>query len=273
MSNWIKPSLGALPLFGHPLSNGLVGLWLLNEGSGNSIQDLSGNNEPASIVGPTWALGPNGWEMSFDGNDDPIRLSSNPVATGDVISVVIEFTASDTDYDRVFSRDDSQRPLGIRWRSSNVIEIVGWDGTNTTFTITSNKTVNTGDRITVVVTVSSTIVSLYIDGIFDNSTAITNGLGDSISLYAWLIGGRQNTPGPPPTYGSLWVGRVNYTFLYDYPLSASEVAQLYREPFGMFEREPIELWVAATSGVVPSVAPKGPLSHPLCGPFGGPVAA
>ena len=38
-----KPMLGSQLDFSHPLNKGLVGFWLMNEGHGNKIQDLSLN--------------------------------------------------------------------------------------------------------------------------------------------------------------------------------------------------------------------------------------
>jgi len=45
--------------------------------------------------------------------------------------------------------------------------------------------------------------------------------------------------------------------IYNRILSASEIAQLYREPFCMFDRDPIELWTGAMGGGVPPVGNAG----------------
>ena len=42
---------------------------------------------------------------------------------------------------------------------------------------------------------------------------------------------------------------------FDYQLAASEIAQLYREPFAMFEHDPIELWAATTQVTTTTTAP------------------
>ena len=88
---------------------------------------------------------------------------------------------------------------------------------------------------------------IYIDGIQrdDNDftslafTAIEN-LGEDIK-----IGGTGAGVGGP--FG----GRIDHTLFYKRILSASEISLLYREPFCMFERDPIELWSAATLGAPP----------------------
>jgi len=50
---WVqKPELGSQINWGHPLSKGLVGCWLMNEGGGNKLKDLL--NSTASITNGTW---------------------------------------------------------------------------------------------------------------------------------------------------------------------------------------------------------------------------
>ena len=39
----LKPPKGAMLNRGHPLSRGLKGCWLMNEGGGKIVNDLSGN--------------------------------------------------------------------------------------------------------------------------------------------------------------------------------------------------------------------------------------
>ena len=45
-------------------------------------------------------------------------------------------------------------------------------------------------------------------------------------------------------------GQLDVPMIFNRALSAGEVALLYREPFCMFARTPIELWAAATQGVI-----------------------
>jgi len=51
----LKPVRGIRLNKSHPLARGLVGYWLLNEGSGNKVFDLSGNGKTGTINGTiTW---------------------------------------------------------------------------------------------------------------------------------------------------------------------------------------------------------------------------
>ena len=57
----LKPPLGTQLNYSHPLSQGLVGYWLMNEGSGNQLNDLSLNgNDLAFYNTPQWVTGESG---------------------------------------------------------------------------------------------------------------------------------------------------------------------------------------------------------------------
>ena len=46
----IKPNLGIPINWGNPLANGLVGYWPMLEGTGNTVQDLSGNGNDGNLL-------------------------------------------------------------------------------------------------------------------------------------------------------------------------------------------------------------------------------
>ena len=67
-----------------------VGYWKFDEGSGLITSDWSGNgNDGLLINGPCWADGINGSALSFDGNDDYVRVpnSASLTITGNQITV------------------------------------------------------------------------------------------------------------------------------------------------------------------------------------------
>ena len=57
----IKPPLGSVLNPDHPLSQGLVGCWLLNEGGGEKVYNLTHYSSPAAITGSPWYWDANGW--------------------------------------------------------------------------------------------------------------------------------------------------------------------------------------------------------------------
>jgi hypothetical protein len=58
------------------LKEGLVGLWLFDEGSGASAQDSSNKRNNGKLMnGPKWVQGNSGTALSFDGIDDYVSLA------------------------------------------------------------------------------------------------------------------------------------------------------------------------------------------------------
>jgi len=84
---------------------------------------------------------------------------------------------------------------------------------------------------------------LYIDGILITTATATNG-GAIISGDSGIFISSSGTP---------WTGQLDIPMIYNRAFTNSGISLLYREPFCMFEREPIELWAAAAcSGAPPA---------------------
>ncbi len=75
----MKPPLGATLQPGHPLSTGLVGAWLINEGAGRRIYDHTGNGLKATFSGnPSWTTGPIGnGVLCNDAGDASLMVSDD----------------------------------------------------------------------------------------------------------------------------------------------------------------------------------------------------
>ena len=52
--------------------NDVAAVWMLDEGRGDVVEDLSGNDNDGQIQGPTWVAGKFGSALSFDGADDRV---------------------------------------------------------------------------------------------------------------------------------------------------------------------------------------------------------
>jgi hypothetical protein len=60
------------------LSDGLVGYWSFDDGTGTAAQDLSGNNNTGTIINePEWVTGRVGNAISFDGIDDYVEINDS----------------------------------------------------------------------------------------------------------------------------------------------------------------------------------------------------
>ena len=53
----------------------LVGFWAFNEGTGDTVKDLSGkDNHGKAVGGPKWVKGKIGSALEFDGKDDYLEI-------------------------------------------------------------------------------------------------------------------------------------------------------------------------------------------------------
>ncbi len=53
------------------------GIWLLDEGEGNMINDMSGNENHGELQGGEWVDGPNGPALSLNGQDDRVIIADS----------------------------------------------------------------------------------------------------------------------------------------------------------------------------------------------------
>ena len=53
------------------------GIWLLDEGEGNMINDMSGNENHGELQGGEWVEGPNGPALSLNGQDDRVIIADS----------------------------------------------------------------------------------------------------------------------------------------------------------------------------------------------------
>ena len=86
----VKPPLG-VPIYEHDPSLG--GYWLMNEGTGNTVNDLSGNKYHGTLVGDsvfTASKFGGGIDFAGDGGD---YVSASPICTTGNITISVWFRA------------------------------------------------------------------------------------------------------------------------------------------------------------------------------------
>jgi hypothetical protein len=254
MSNWQKPPLGAPPLFGHPLSRGLVGLWLFNEGSGGQVFDLSGNGRNGTLEnGVSWDSGSIGSRLSFGGASGEcvdcgtkavdfqshtiiVRLTPTTIA-GDYRSILTRMGPVDVDTDGfMWALTNAGNPAFVFYGTG----LRGWYASSLTLSV------NTTYSLALVWDRPAAECRFYSNGIYIDSVATTAENINQAASREMRIGQRLKNSLDP------YIGKISHLCLYNCALSASEIALLYREPFCMFERDPIELWMGSME-----VAPVG----------------
>jgi len=258
----LKPIRGIRLNKSHPLARGLVGYWLLNEGSGNKVFDLSGDGNAGTLVADThFVPGKFGPALDFDGTGDYIDCG-----TSDIFNLTTSFTlsiwmsrANTTGDHGLFHRyagaDNYEGyGLGIRVQSGDNANLIrfftGDEWLYSTITITDSYWHH------IVAVWDGTKTYIYIDGVLRGSATPAstelNNPGDT--LFIGSFGGTSN----------FFSGKLDLPVIYNRALSAFEIALLYREPFCMFDRawrpskmgvQIVELagTIAGTSGLLDAV--------------------
>lgn len=251
----LKPPLGSQINHGHPLTRGLRAFWLMNEGGGKTIFDLSGTGDIGTLLGPTWM----GGGLDFDGTNDNILLGLHSkflgVSTTQPFTVIVQARADVYPAERdgfISCLDDQTGTVGWDLRLEN--EAVPSAGI--AFRVGANAAVFAKadfvatNRNQYAGRFDGNNIEVFVNGIIGGitDTGTINGTDRNIYIGANFF---PNTPGDANA-GRWFDGRISYVLLYNRALSQLEIQQLYREPFAMFLFQPIDLWVAATSvGVAP----------------------
>jgi hypothetical protein len=231
-----KPPLGSQLNPAHPLSRGLVGWWLMNEGAGLKVNDLSGNRNTGTLTsGPTWKAGKFGPAVNFDGTDDYIPIADNPpltsVADGSfTISCWAKILDVSPGSGRILVNRDNTSNTGAEGNRSVSLHIdlsgnaklfLYPVSTSVTSSITSFFNDGRFHHYVGIRDLLSSKVYLYVDGILAaNSTDLSSNI--NTALEPWVIG-RGNTQSASGAFN----GPIDDVRIWNRSLSASEVQQLY----------------------------------------------
>ncbi|MFT4892885.1 MAG: hypothetical protein ACI8Z7_000674 [Candidatus Nanohaloarchaea archaeon] len=205
----------------------LIGYWPLNEDSGNTAYDASGNDNNGTINGDvnqatSSLLGQKSY--FFGGTDSYIDIGNfgytiNSSGTPYSVSAWFKIPDSPSSQNVIFSLDDSGGGQMIRAyvTSSNNLTIIQWDGSNTNPVTYSG--INTGQWYFVTGVWDDTNLTLYVNG-EKIGTSSPSGVGTSTEYM--LIG--ANDPG---SIGGYFNGSISEVRLYNRALTSSEIQYLY----------------------------------------------
>jgi hypothetical protein len=253
-----KPPLGSQINWSHPLSKGLVGCWLMNEGSGDRIYDLSGKGNNGSLVGANTLWNP-GYINAPGNGGHYITFGYKPSfvfgASDFTISIKMVKNAASTTYSNAFficrgSSGADSNTNSFRWLLSN-------DGNDEKsvfqirFTGASVAVVGPSDLVigriyTLTVMRSGDNLFHFTDGVLDGTVSGATGTITGTGNYPLNIGAYATTT----TGSSSANAKVYHLSIYNRALSPQEVSQLYQSPYAMFERRPVWMdWTQTETGI------------------------
>ncbi len=220
-----------------PLSEGLLGYWKLDDGSGTSAADATGNANTGTLTGgPSWTTGQINGAVDFDGTDDYITVSDPASGVLDIADSA-NFTVTGWFNRDTFTTDDTilAKRNGIASTDTGYIVYVDdatdkltfevSDGTDEYQMESSSTFTSTGwNYFTIIWNDSSSSLSkMYINGI-EQSTTNTGTFGNvnSLANAVALNFGAESDAGNP------FDGKLDDIRLYNRPLSVEEVLRLYR---------------------------------------------
>lgn len=252
----LKPPLGT-PIsksIAHHL--GLIGLWLMNEGSGDKVFDLSGNKKHGTLVnGPIWDAGKYGSAVRLSGSEvteDHIDIGDHALyefgnaVTDKPFSIVVGYTPDSTlvDHPLMTKADNTtsgtlEYSFGLRVDSGLEPFIQIFDdapderirrfGTPIADPLGFHQFAATYDGSGVVGG-----LKLYVDGVINVSTDESTGSYTAmhpssahLRIGVYFVDNES--------YDTFADGRFGYAMIFPTDLSASQIARLYRDPFYMFK--------------------------------------
>ena len=240
----MKPPISSRINKEHPLATDLVGYWLMNEGGGKAIYDLSGNRNTGTFYGDTkWVPGKFGSCLSFDGNADYVNMGTLPGVLDNVsvftISCWVNWPIGPGNYDIVLGKySDSTHAVSLNANAT---------GTYLAFSVCNGSTSYAYISDFVLVGVWYHLVFVFDGAGATNSDRLkiySNGQQRTLTFNGTIPSATPSIPSTPfylgytsSTYCLL--GLLDDVMIFNRVLTASEIQQLYREPFCMFAKPPI----------------------------------
>jgi len=238
----MKLQLGSQLNREHPLAAGLVAYWPMNEGGGQAIYDSSGNRNQGTFYNDTaWKPGKFGSCLSFDGNGDYVQVSNPGSISYLTISVWIYGITWSNSYPRIVDRVYNGQFSFYVWASEQklswALSTVGGSvdrARDTTVPIS----LHTWQHC--VLTYDGVSAKVYLNGMLKEtvSTGLSGPLSSSSSNVR--IAERVDAGGT-----RAFNGFIDNVMIFNRALTAGEIQQLYYEPFCMFSKSSLPLYVAA----------------------------
>lgn len=236
-----KPLLGEDTYLRPEFADGLVYLGLYNEGDGKVVADLSGNENTGSFEGDTvWTSGGYGPALSFDGDGDIVNCGNKTIldtpVNNDTLTIVAGINANSWptgggDFWGIVTKGDAFAEMNwqFQYAGGTTALTFSWvdsgDAFRTVFAAQSITPTINQEHI-IAVTVKPSDQRLYLDGRQVSTGSTANPLfytGHSVRLGVL----RDDFKAAAGSFD----GTISFVYIYNRVLIASEILQLYLDPF------------------------------------------
>ena len=253
----MKPIRGAQLNRADPLARGLVGAWLLNEGTGGTVHDGSGNGNTGTLSGMVpasdWVSGERGWALDFDGSDDCITLDNTILrgacaATNAVTVVVGTKLGSVADDKRLLHSNDTDGFILLWYDVGNNCWGCRLAGSGSWQDDDNTSVATVGKQTQLALTGNAGAGAFYQDGRLITTGEYAGTLGDADTATTFWLGRAFFT--------YHYQGTISYAYIWDRALSAGEIAQVAGFPYRLWQpsSSPGWLYAAAAGGLSIPVA-------------------
>ncbi len=215
-----RPPLQSRVNWQHPISRGLVACYLMNEGGGNQIFDIAGNYTGVFRNILSWVADQDGPAIYFDGTNTSITLPAGFAKYTDKFTIS-NWIKTTTDGRHTISRRKLSTATEYDfYLNSGVPRLYPGAVHDAATAVTDGLWHNTA------VVINGTNSQFYLDGKPDGNTfnPTINGDAQDVRIGSWN-GGNNNE----------FVGWMKNMLVFNQAKTASEVTQLYREPYCFIE--------------------------------------
>ena len=212
------------------LSSGLVGYWKMDEGTGPTATDFSGNNNTGTLASgdsaPTWSSGKFGTGLDFDGSNDYVFSQSSSDISGLTQMTVSVWVNSQTASTQYLISKWSSLQFTSRIDAQKNIWFFSGSGSNNFAETATSLTADTWQLVTLVydgtASTNSGRLKIYFDAVsqpLNFTGTIISSIPTGSDIYNF---GRLSSSG-----GGYFNGSIDEVRIYNRALDPSEVKALY----------------------------------------------
>jgi hypothetical protein len=210
------------------LTTGLAGYWPLDDASGTTATDLSGNGHTGTLTnGPVWTVGKIGAGLSFNGSSTTLDIHQSVLNTAASFTVAAWVQPFDLGTWHTAVSQDGNNVSGFYLQSTptgqfafSLVNEDSTSGSTVRALSTFNPVVNTWYHLVGVYNAASGQSSLYVNGVLQSTESVPA---------TWNAGG-ETVIGRAKWGGNVdfWSGNLDDVRLYTRALSATDISNLYQ---------------------------------------------